>query len=453
MPRGDLRRTTEHVASRWLLDLTSAHPSAPDRSAALLALGAPWLRHVGSFMAGVSTEEPATLQEARVASVLAGRSLSRDRAYEAARRLLSARARPALSEYDGFLAGASLPSPAASGQVVSPTRLELWAGCPYAYYVRYVLGIEPVGNPEELLDLAPLDQGSLVHRVLEGYVADRMAARAPGGVDESLLRRHFELACRDAEGRGITGRPVMWQRRREQLWHDLVLFVNTEADWAAQEGAEPLAAELRFGFDGDPVHVALGGGRGLRFRGSADRVDRAGDGTLVVTDYKYASSHKYRDLGPDNPTGTGTLLQLPIYSLAARSMFDTDRLPLPVRARYAFARPDAWSGRLPPSKEVTVDDHVLSGWTDALAVIVDGIEHGLFPQFPPDDQTRFAGFVACPACDPDGLGTAIVQRRWQAIVDAPELAAYLRLRGLEPPSETDDDPAVGGAAAVEAGHG
>ena len=108
-------------------------------------------------------------------------------------------------------------------------------------------------------------------------------------------------------------------------------------------------------------------------------------------------------------------------------MFDHGRLPLPVRARYAFARPDA-TGTLPAPKELEVDERApASAGGDALAVIVDGIEQGHFPARPGDDLTRFTGFVACPACDPDDLGTTDLRRRWEQLATRPRAG---RLRAL-----------------------
>ena len=159
---------------------------------------------------------------------------------------------------------------------------------------------------------------------------------------------------------------------------------STTPTAAGRTRLEPLAAELRFGFSDSSAEVVLGGGRTLRFRGSIDRVDRAGDEQLVVTDYKYSSTRKYDDLTQENPTASGTLLQLPIYAVAARDRFDQGRLPLPVRARYAFARPDR-EGRLPPPKELEVDGALLDAWRDALEVIVAGIEQGHFPARPGED--------------------------------------------------------------------
>ncbi len=56
----------------------------------------------------------------------------------------------------------------------------------------------------------------------------------------------------------------------------------------------------------------------------------------------------------------------------------------------------------------------------------------------PGDDMRFAGFIGCDACDPDGLGTAELQRRWDRKQRSPELAAYLRLLGAEPVDDADE---------------
>ena len=73
-PRGDLRRSTEHLASRWLLDVVGARTGARVWSHDVLQLRAPWIEHVPSFGAGVAaTAFPATAQEHRLHALLDGR--------------------------------------------------------------------------------------------------------------------------------------------------------------------------------------------------------------------------------------------------------------------------------------------------------------------------------------------------------------------------------------------
>ena len=61
------------------------------------------------------------------------------------------------TRFDGNLAGLAVPSPA--GAITSATRLEGWAVCPFAYFVQEVLRVEPVENPEDRLQISPLDLG------------------------------------------------------------------------------------------------------------------------------------------------------------------------------------------------------------------------------------------------------------------------------------------------------
>ena len=55
-----------------------------------------------------------------------------------------------------------------------------------------------------------------------------------------------------------------------------------------------------------PVALDLPDGRHVHFRGLADRVDVADDGTLHVVDYKTGKADNYRDLSEDNPDAQGT---------------------------------------------------------------------------------------------------------------------------------------------------
>src|SRR6202007_2784136 len=63
-------------------------------------------------------------------------------------------------------------SPLDSDRAISPTRLEMWAGCPHAYLMSHILHVEPVDRPEEIFQLSPLDRGSIVHEVLHRFVAE-----------------------------------------------------------------------------------------------------------------------------------------------------------------------------------------------------------------------------------------------------------------------------------------
>ena len=440
MPRGDLRRTTEHVASRWLTELVDVHHHVRLFSDELLRHQAPWLQHVPSFVGGLrSSPWPATEQEARLGLVLHGQRQPADVAFERATALVTARARPELTAYDGHLVGLAIPSPASTGQVVSPTRLEAWAVCPYAYFVRYLLDVEPVEDPEELLNLAAMEQGILVHRALEGYIKERIDEGAGLEPDLAQLRRHFELACGSAEARGVTGRSVLWRHQRDELWRHLVAFVEQDARRCDDEGSVPLDTELRFGFTGARrAHRGRHRRRprpavpGQRRPGRPRRRRPPGGHRLQVLLHVQVQraqpgrTHRRRERccscpsTPWPPRPSSTPGSCPFRSPPGTPSSS----PTPARAR--CPRPRPWRSTSPSSQR----------WSEALTVIADGIEAGVFAARPGDDM-RFAGFIGCHACDPDGLGTADLQRRWDRKRRSPELAAYLRLLG-EPTDDADD---------------
>ena len=53
--------------------------------------------------------------------------------------------------------------------VISATSLEDFFGCPFYYFQKHVLGIEPWEEPEAAVSINALDLGSLYHAILEEY--------------------------------------------------------------------------------------------------------------------------------------------------------------------------------------------------------------------------------------------------------------------------------------------
>ena len=96
------------------------------------------------------------------------------------------------------------------------------------------------------------------------------------------------------------------------------------ANRCATGGAVVISSERRFGDAGD-VTIALPSGRALALKGSIDRVDVAADGTLYVTDYKTGGDRNFTAISDDDPTASGTRLQLPSYAAAALARRRTAR--------------------------------------------------------------------------------------------------------------------------------
>ena len=163
--------------------------------------------------------------------------------------------------------------------------------------------------------------------------------------------------------------------------------------------------------------LVLSEGARVRFRGSADKVDQARDGTLLVTDVKTGSQRTFRGIGEDDPVAHGEKLQLPVYAMAARAAHGDEFTP--ARAMYWFVRKDR--GRI----ELPLTPSVQARYAATVAVLVSSMAAGAFPARAPKDADF--KWVQCPYCNPDGLGHGAVRERWERKRLAPELETYTRL--------------------------
>jgi ATP-dependent helicase/nuclease subunit B len=95
----------------------------------------------------------------------------------------------------------------------------------------------------------------------------------------------LEVAA-EFESRGVTGHPLLWRQERNRIAVDLGLLLDDDERLRGQTGRIQVQSELTFGMrEHAAVRVRLPDEREIWFRGSADRVDRAGS-ALVVVDYR-----------------------------------------------------------------------------------------------------------------------------------------------------------------------
>ena len=444
-PRGDLRRSAERQPSRWLLELAGERSGRVLWSDDLADLDEEWFHQVPSFAGGVARLEfPVTHQEYRLRALDHRRRTDADPTGDAvvaadpqlgrAMALVRQRRSRDFTRFDGNLAGLDIPSPVE--KVLGPTRLEIFSGCPHRYLFEQILRVGEVEDPEERLDISPADRGLLVHKALEDFLTEVLdSPDGPPAPDQpwSAERRARlgEIAgalCDDYEGRGLTGRRLLWRQTRRVILADLDQLLDYDDAEREHRRARPAAAELAFGRKGDdvdPVAVELPDGREMRFAGSADRVDHLDGGGLLVTDYKTGSDAAFSKMSEDNPDKEGRKLQLPVYGLAAR--LQAGRPTADVRARYWFAT----SRRNFKEVGYDVSDAVVDRFRSVVGEVVEAIEGGVFPARPPASSwSAFSLFRECPFCDPDRLGAADVARAWERKRTAPELARLLAL--LEP---------------------
>ncbi len=248
--------------------------------------------------------------------------------------------------------------------LMSASRLELLARCPFAYFLKYILEVEP---PAELeLDqtrwLGALERGSLLHEVYARFMREvkkrrekvREATHRPliHAIADEVIERYKEEIPPPAES--------IFEQERKELHETLDVFLAAEEEW--EGGEEPLLFEVYFGrkrissessrfqeksspirdsLDSEigmeePARVELGGGRSIPIAGRIDRIDRLGAGRYRVVDYKTGGFSSFEGL---RMFGNGRVLQHALYAIAAEQVLEKlgiDAQPEVVESGYYF---------------------------------------------------------------------------------------------------------------------
>ncbi|MBK5186674.1 MAG: PD-(D/E)XK nuclease family protein [Gemmatimonadaceae bacterium] len=217
----------------------------------------------------------------------------------------------------------------------SPSQLEDFAKCPWAYFSKRLLRIEKLEEPDG--DVDPATRGSLLHEALKRFY-DGARTRVGGPVFLAAKDRAWamELATESVAAvvsayavRGRLGHASLLDAKRSEFtrivlgylaWeidlHEEMFIPNArkKAPYMIRTGVE--AHELRF----DDMVYERDGVR-IRYRGSIDRVelsvdDRVGEAQFIVAaDYKTTVGSTPGG-GKASAWADGVVLQIPLYALA-----------------------------------------------------------------------------------------------------------------------------------------
>ncbi|MBN2734620.1 MAG: PD-(D/E)XK nuclease family protein [Methanomicrobiaceae archaeon] len=210
----------------------------------------------------------------------------------------------------------------------SPTSLETYAGCPFRFYLKHVLGLNPPA--ETTFTLSPSDRGSLIHNTLFSFYSEwkKNHPTAPAENEkEEALSLLKSCAKENIEAYGMQG--PAWDSMAREILGDtgygkgiLEKFAEEETKLNAT-GLIPEYFEAGFGFKGagtsfsdEPVEVVSGKGKSIFLRGFVDRIDVKDGRDFVIVDYKTGNHPKLRDISE------GKALQIPLYLRAVGSAKD-----------------------------------------------------------------------------------------------------------------------------------
>ena len=401
-PRTDAATGRPRLPSRLLLRLASLAAGRPVGLEEFLSgvpLTAVW-RHVGgtpAFVRGASAPDGAASAsagatvwtDAREYDTAALLSLSERGAGPAARQYLGAvLGDPAAAQrrlaqwrsarekepgaWDGLLgdeARAVLAARHPFDAEMSPTRLERYVSCPFAFLLGDVFGLEAPEELGESLEMDAREFGTLAHRILQAAYSAAIAGEC--GLEDTLqaLEAAWEAGCAEAERGGVTGAAFSWHVGRAMLLEDLVQSVRLDPVFTTG-GGRPANVEWRFGEAADRVvSLDLPGGRTVRFKGRLDRVDATPTGARIV-DYKTG-----RGATEEKRLKAGLGVQLPVYQLAVRQAGDDEYGEITCLYRLVTRRGGFADLALPDDEEAA--GRRLRGLVAQAVALVDA---GLFPR-------------------------------------------------------------------------
>ncbi len=340
--------------------------------------------------------------------------------------------------YAGVMCGeAALAETAAIGfatrVAVSPSRLEKYAACPQSYFMKYVLRIDAIDEPEATERINPMERGSLVHAILERFLGALWRDDPPRASERArhleLLQAVAETECRIREEAGSTGRPLIWAMDQQQIREDLVRWYDLEVKDGTRNQLRPGAFEASFGIaqrgdtawspiSRDKPLVIRVDERDLQFQGRIDRIDwdEAREHFRVI-DYKTGSMHGKVKATFDK----GRAMQLPIYLRAAASLLDTD--PASGEAQYFYvSSKGGFKRKRLEGDTLAVRDE---SFEQVLTTVVDGVDGGFFAPNPGTDRAN------CMWCDYKDSCDGRVDRIAQRKQGDPRGAAFAALQAVE----------------------
>ncbi|MGE5173014.1 MAG: PD-(D/E)XK nuclease family protein [Betaproteobacteria bacterium] len=202
----------------------------------------------------------------------------------------------------------------------SVTELDNYISCPYDYYVKHVLGIEPLEEVTE--DISPMARGSKVHAILRNfYLSWNRAVTKDSRADARSLLRSLADSSFDQEA-------DTFRNRREK---ELFLAVMAERFLDAEEkfwkqGMRPAYLEQKI----ERYRLILSNGAEIDLSAKIDRIDVDADGNFIVVDYK-TGAYPLPKMNVDQE-----IFQLPVYAVMAQSALKGNglRLKKPVGLAY-----------------------------------------------------------------------------------------------------------------------
>ncbi len=219
------------------------------------------------------------------------------------------------------------------GLIMSSSRLELIAFCPYLYFLKYVLKIMP---PKEMAEdpgvwLDPSERGIILHQIFEKFYEELKKASSAGNFIPPSYENHWPILeeivlsrLKQKRKRLEPPNNLVYQYESKEMLDSCGFFLHCEEK--KYRGEIPAYLELAFGTrdnrNGElgkirAVELSLPGGRSISFQGKIDRIDKIGEDTYRIIDYKTGTPY---DFSRSKYFQNGKQIQHALYALSLKKI-------------------------------------------------------------------------------------------------------------------------------------
>jgi len=195
------------------------------------------------------------------------------------------------------------------GLVVSSSRLELIAFCPYLYFLKYILKIK---LPQEMIEdpgvwLDPSEKGILFHQIFEEFYKKLKEISPVGTFISPSYKNHWHILedialsqLKQKRKRLAPPNNLVYQHESKEILDSCRFFLHCEEE--KYKGEIPTFLELAFGTRDNQneelgkvkaVELSLPGGKSISFQGKIDRIDKLDGDTYRIIDYKTGTPYGF----------------------------------------------------------------------------------------------------------------------------------------------------------------
>lgn len=280
----------------------------------------------------------------------------------------------------------------------SANSLNQYIGCPFSFFCRYVLGIEPADSVGD--DVDARDRGTCLHNIAKEFIESHIGeVLDPAKADEYAEEIH-EIAC-DVVGRTPTERSGIPESVWNAYFAGIVAasrdFLARELEFVEATGGVWRPARLEWSFGPRVREFAVGECR-VPVAGRIDRIDVGPGGALAIYDYKSGkkapSSKEIKEVAD---------IQLGLYALAAEHLLGAEvagvwywQVPSKGRTQGVwkagyhrdFNAGRKWAGKLDDDEWRAFQERV----REAVARCDQGARQGMYPPTPSEDACRYCDF-------------------------------------------------------------